>query len=69
MRREIRDEMLKDVDSLTKQAIDEQSKPKQVALDTIDFFVPDSEYQDSIIKTTEQVDFIPGTYVLDPQEA
>ena len=60
--------MLEDVDRITKIALDE-TKQQAVALDTIDFFVPDNDHQECVIKWTDDVKHIPGTFVLNPEEA
>ena len=60
--------MLDDVDRITKVAL-EEAKPPAVALDSVDFFVPDSPYQECVVKYTDNVCHIPGTFVENEEEA
>ena len=67
MKRTMQDEMLKDIDRITKETIMEKQQIP-VALDTIDFYLGGDD-EPNVVKMTEDVKFIPGTFVLDSAEA
>jgi len=58
----MQDQMMKDVENITKELVVEEDKPSSaVALDTIDFYLG-GDGDTGVVNMSEDVKFVPGTF-------